>query len=292
MKQLIDYQYMIQELETYSPDNFLFRFTDWEMIYWKFAYAFVGLALCECEAFDRRMLAKLPLPTEYHYIDEWDDGPYEEGDECKPKFFSKNQLFEDWNVKVYQWLCILENVYHIDDVFDFSCESKGFQEHLKEELSGVLLMNCGLEAKNLAEVMEITPEEAEEMLNDTECAGDWIYAQEGICVFDYSGMEKLHKKLSVKENKTHEERAFMISYDKLLHSEFIQYMALYSGFYSDGEESKKYYTLLVTCEPLEVNRIESFDPFHIIHYLVAKERYEALMAEGDEIYERQCQISA
>ena len=50
--------------------------------------------------------------------------------------------------------------------------------------------------------------------------------------------------------------------------------------------------MIVTCEPLEVNRAESFDPFHIIHYLVAKERYEALMAEGDEMYEKQCQISA
>lgn len=293
-KRLIDYQYMIQALEDYAPDNFLFRFRDWEMIYWKFSYAFVGLALYECETFDREKLARLPLPTEYHYLDtsDFDDGPYEENNEDRPKFLSKNLLFENWNTKAHQWIHLLDNVYYIDDVYDFMKESEGFREHLKEELYGIWLMNCGLSAETLADVMKITEEEAEQLLSDTECSGDWIYEKEGICVFDYSGMEKLRKKISVKENKTPEERAFMISYDKTLHSEFIQYMAIYSGFYSDGEESKKYYSLLITCEPLEVNRIESFDAFHIIHYMVCKERYDALMAKGDEICEGQCQISA
>lgn len=289
-KKLIDYQYMIQKLDTYAPENFLFRYENWEMIYWKFAYAFVGLALYESESFEQGRISELPLPAEFHFCDEWEEGPYEEGDNSI-KNFSRNQLFEDWNTKVYEWVSLLDNVSYLEDAFDICELSMGFREHLMEELEGIILMNCGLEPEALADVLDISLEEAEKLLFEQECAGDWIYDSEGVVVFDYSEMEKLCKKITIKDNKTHAERAFMISYDKLLHSEFIQYMAMYSDFYSDGEESKKYYSMLTTCEPLEVNRIESFDPFHIIHYLVCKERYSTLVVKGDEICE-QCQISA
>lgn len=292
MKQLIDYQYMLQELDVYAPDNFLFQYEDWEMVYWKFAYAFTGLALYECNALDGEKLSKLPLPTEFHYIEEGEEGPFEEERGEKQKFLSRNLLFENWNGRVHHWIDLLDNVYFIDNVYDCASESKGFCKHLMDELGGLLLFNSGsLEAEEVADILEIEKEEAEELVQDVDSVCDWIYDMEGICVFDYTEMEKTYKSLSIKENKTSAERAFELSYLKLNTSEFIQYMPLYSGFYSDKSESKKYYTMVATCEPMEINRAEAFDPFHIIHYLVCKERFEVL-TEGDEMCERQCQISA
>ena len=110
MKQLIDYQYMLQELDAYAPDNFLFRYEDWEMVYWKFAYAFTGLALYECNALDREKLSKLPLPTEFHYIEEWEEGPFEEERGEKQKFLSRNLLFFFFFSRINQWVDFLDNV--------------------------------------------------------------------------------------------------------------------------------------------------------------------------------------